>query len=176
MNLPSYSQAGQDQWAWSIAKRKKDGTFLDYGCNHPFIHNNTAWLEAAGWTGICIDIEDFDYSVRKLSTFLQRDASVRIPEVEQFCQKWEGFIDYLSVDVDDATLGAMKAIPFDKCRFGAITVEHDSYRVGNGIKDWVKGFLLSKGYEVAVENVKAPITPGMPWSGQPFEDWFILAK
>lgn len=173
--MRTYSQAGQDIFAWQASRCKRDGTFLDYGCNDPFIHNNTAALEEMGWTGICIDIVRFNYSRRK-AKFIQHDASSRISEVEEFCQKWEGFVDYLSLDVDDATLGAMRVIPFDKCRFGAITVEHDSYRIGPGIKDWVKGYLISKGYELFREDIKAPISPGMPWSGQPFEDWYISIK
>lgn len=175
MKLPTYSQAGQDQWAWGVANRKKDGTFLDYGCNHPFIHSNTAWLEAMGWEGICIDIGSFDYSNRK-ALFLQRDGTTRISEVLDFCKKWEGYIDYLSIDVDDATIGTLKAIPFDECKFGAITLEHDSYRIGRGVKDWAYGFLHLRGYDLAREDVKAPKTPGMPWSEQPFEDWYVPMK
>ncbi len=173
--MNSFSQAGQDLFAWHTSKNKRDGTFLDYGCNDPFVHNNTAGLEQIGWVGLCIDIVRFDYSKRK-AKFILADGAVGNSQVDKFIEEWEGFIDYLSIDVDDATVNVLKAIPFDRCRFGAITLEHDVYRIGPKVRDWARGFLISKGYQLFREDVRAPIQDGMPWSNQPFEDWYFLPQ
>lgn len=49
------------QWGEDILVRKlfpksqKNGTHLDLGCYHPFIHSNTAYLWLKGWRGYNID-------------------------------------------------------------------------------------------------------------------------
>lgn len=169
--MKSYSQAGQDVFAWESSGRKLDGTFLDIGSNDPVFHNNTYGLELVGWRGLCLDLQPFDYSKRR-ARFVQSDIAPRNSEVLQFVEGCNGRVDYLSVDVDDATTSAMRSIPFDRCTFGVITVEHDKYRVGDGIKLWIRSFLRPLGYTLAREDVLAPIAAGQPWSGQPFEDWY----
>lgn len=166
------SQSGQDQWAWEINGKSKEGTFIDIGCNDPIVHNNTFSLECLGWDGVCVDLEHFDYSKRR-ARFVKADATQIIPVVERFIKLNNGFINYLSLDADDATFGAMeRLIPFYK--FKAITVEHDVYRVGPEIKNRIYEFLITFGYVRRVEDVKAPETHGMPWSRQPYEDWYEL--
>jgi len=172
--LNSYSQAGQDVFALAFCKGKLDGTFIDLGCNDPFVHNNTAALEELGWTGVCIDIIPFDYSKRK-SPFVLMDLKMQqiIPDVfRDFLHKNKFKVDYLSADADDDTemiVGKLTAL----VQFNVITVEHDRYRVGPDTKFALNKLLTSRGYELMVEDVKAPTSPGMPWSGQPFEDWYV---
>lgn len=49
------------QWAEDVVVRKlflrskKQGTYVDLGAHHPFLHSNTAWLWLKGWRGINID-------------------------------------------------------------------------------------------------------------------------
>lgn len=173
MVVNSKSQAGQDLFAWTASSLKENGTFIDIGCNDPFIHNNTAALEELGWTGVSVDIGKFDYSGRK-TQFVQADAREIVPAVEKFCKQHDGVIDYLSLDVDDATFDAMtRLIPFHK--FGCITVEHDKYRVGPELQMQIHDFLKTFGYIRKLLDVKAPKCDGMPWSEQPFEDWYIRA-
>jgi hypothetical protein len=49
------------QWGEDILVRKlfpknrANGTYLDIGCYHPFIHSNTAYLWLKGWRGYNID-------------------------------------------------------------------------------------------------------------------------
>jgi len=49
------------QWAEDVVIRKlflrskKQGTYVDLGAHHPFIHSNTAWLWFKGWRGINVD-------------------------------------------------------------------------------------------------------------------------
>ena len=170
--MNSYSQAGQDRFAWEANGFRKNGVFLDIGCNDPLVHNNTAMLEKIGWMGLSVDIADFDYSQRK-SKFLKADASVEIPEVTGFMKEWEKMINYLSVDCDDATLDALKWLT-KIGRYRCITVEHDLYRLGPERKQAIYELLDLAGYERYREDVKAPKADGMPWSEQPFEDWYLL--
>lgn len=164
------SQSGQDVFAWKQCGCKNDGTFVDIGCNHPTENNNTSFLEGRGWTGICVDIAPFNYSHRT-AEFIQADATKVVPEIERFLNSKNREIDYLSMDADDASFDALaRLVPFSK--FKVITVEHDSYRVGPDIQNKIHEFLTHFGYVRKVKDVKAPRCDGMPWSEQPYEDWY----
>jgi len=41
----------------NIFKSKKNGTYIDIGCHHPLINNNTYLLYKKGWNGINIDLD-----------------------------------------------------------------------------------------------------------------------
>ena len=50
------SEIGQDKWVlWKMFPQATSGYFLDVGSGHGTIGSNTKALEAAGWTGICVD-------------------------------------------------------------------------------------------------------------------------
>jgi len=52
----SYSMAGEDLIIKHIfGKNKRDGVFVDVGCNNPIQNNNTFKLYLKGWRGINID-------------------------------------------------------------------------------------------------------------------------
>ena len=51
-----YSQWGEDQFINQFFKDKIDGIYLDIGCFHPVMYNNTCLLHRKGWQGINIDI------------------------------------------------------------------------------------------------------------------------
>jgi FkbM family methyltransferase len=60
------SNWGMDLIIANIFKNKKDGIYIDVGCHHPLINNNTFLLHNKGWKGINIDldfnsIDMFDY-------------------------------------------------------------------------------------------------------------------
>lgn len=175
LDVKLHSQAGQDLYAWEVNARIPDGTFIDIGCNDPIVNNNTYSLELIGWRGVSVDIENFDYSKRKCQ-FIRADARNLIPELERFMTllaKCGKRVDYLSMDADDATFDCLeRLVPFYK--FNAITVEHDLYRLGPARKQQLFEFLSTFGYQRDREDVLAPETPGMPWSNQPFEDWYSL--
>jgi hypothetical protein len=173
-NIRSSAEAGQDVFAYE-ANHREVGTFVDIGCNHPTVHNNSYALELAGWNGICVDIEHFDYSGRK-TPFIRGDATTVLPALHKFIQLHRGRITYLSLDTDDACFDCLeRLVPF--YRFRAITIEHDVYRVGPGPKQRIYEFLTTHlAYERAFEDVLAPETPGQPWSNQPFEDWYLLPE
>ena len=48
---------GIDMIVNDIFKNKKKGVFIDVGCHHPFINNNTYLLYKKGWRGINIDLD-----------------------------------------------------------------------------------------------------------------------
>jgi len=72
----SYSGGAQDLIINSFFKNKKKGTYIDVGCYHPYIGNNTKLLYDKGWSGINIDLDfhtiDFFNFVRK------RDENINI--------------------------------------------------------------------------------------------------
>jgi len=48
---------GVDVIVESILKNKKKGVYIDVGCHHPLINNNTYLLNRKGWSGINIDLD-----------------------------------------------------------------------------------------------------------------------
>ena len=53
----SYSSNSVDLIIEELFKYKKKGIYIDAGCNHPFIGNNTYKLFKKGWNGINIDLD-----------------------------------------------------------------------------------------------------------------------
>lgn len=53
----SYSSNSVDLIINELFKNKKKGIYIDVGCNHPFIGNNTYKLFKKGWSGINIDLD-----------------------------------------------------------------------------------------------------------------------
>lgn len=53
----SYSLSGVDLVLNYIFKNKKNGFYIDIGCNHPIKNNNTFLLYKKGWHGINIDLD-----------------------------------------------------------------------------------------------------------------------
>ena len=72
----SYSGSAQDLIINHFFKNKKKGIYIDVGCYHPYIGNNTKLLYDKGWSGINIDLDfhtiDFFNFVRK------RDENINI--------------------------------------------------------------------------------------------------
>ena len=59
-----------------IFREKNKGVFIDIGCHHPMINNNTYPLYKRGWNGINIDI---DYSAIDSFNFLRsKDTNIEI--------------------------------------------------------------------------------------------------
>ena len=56
----SYSQGSMDLILNHIFKDKKDGFYIDVGCQHPIKNNNTYLLFKKGWTGINIDLDNIN--------------------------------------------------------------------------------------------------------------------
>ncbi len=159
-----YSQAGQDKWIEEVlieGEGIKKGTFLDIGCGGKEF-SNTLGLEEIGWDGWLFDnsesARDWCCANRK-SIFCCWDAT-KI--------KWRDFdpkiVDYLSLDVDEATLSVLMNIPLNRVQFRAITIEHDAYRFGDSLRIPEREILTKAGYTLVRPDVSNP---------DPFEDWWL---
>jgi hypothetical protein len=175
----SYSQAGQDVFAYFICG-KDDGTFLDIGASNADYGNNSYGLECKGWTGITIDYGS-DYAEKHLSV---RKMPLQVMDMTLI--DWDAFIanniilqstvDYLSFDIDEASLPVLRKFPFNKLHFRALTIEHDAYRFGDSTRQEMRQILQNAGYELLVANVMihfdSPETKSLN-GFVPFEDWYV---
>ena len=57
-------------------KGKEKGIYIDVGCHHPFINNNTCVLYKKGWRGINVDL-DFN-SIDMFNYFRPNDNNIEI--------------------------------------------------------------------------------------------------
>tara|TARA_B100001057_G_C22777402_1_gene922208 strand:+ start:58 stop:804 length:747 start_codon:yes stop_codon:yes gene_type:complete len=71
-----YSNWGIDLLIKDILKKKKKGIYIDVGCHHPLINNNTNILYENGWRGINIDL-DFN-SIDMFNYFRPRDFNIDV--------------------------------------------------------------------------------------------------
>ena len=162
MSFQTFSQAGQDEWVFSLFGNK--GTFLDVGCGHPEAGSNTCALERIGWTGFLLDLHLPNVIAcreTRSSPVLHADATViNWTEVLPF----KAF-DYLSLDVDEAQWDALANLLGHGVTFKAATVEHDAYRFGNDRRDELRRLMTLHGYELARPDVEC--------GGVAFEDWWV---
>ena len=70
-----YSNWGLDIMADHFFKNKKKGVYIDVGCHHPFLNNNTYRLYKRGWRGFNIDL-DFN-SIDMFNFFRKSDLNVQ---------------------------------------------------------------------------------------------------
>ena len=166
----NYSKHFQDLFVLSLFDGKKNGSYLEIGSGDPFVHNNTALLETEfDWKGISIDNSEalcYNFKENRRNTVICADAS-EIGYEDMFSKHcMEPVIDYLQVDCDEASIGILEKLPFDTHKFGVITFEHDSYRLGTDIRDRARALLKKKGYKLLVNDVA--FTPQ-----NPYEDWYI---
>ena len=72
-----YSNWGVDLLVKDILKKGKEkGIYIDVGCHHPFINNNTYVLYKKGWRGINVDL-DFN-SIDMFNYFRPNDNNIEI--------------------------------------------------------------------------------------------------
>lgn len=166
--MKSYGQAGQDLFAEMLVRGTTEPrTYLDLGCNLAVYLNNTYALELAGWKGLGIDNGDFhnEHTAYRKNDFLQADVTTIDwdPIIEKYYPNRK--IDYISFDVDDATLPAFEHFPFSTVRFKVMTIEHDAYRIGNQLRDTLRSKLSAHGYTLLCGDV---ICEGFG----AFEDWW----
>ncbi len=196
MDFKSRSQAGQDRFAFEVLGRPEKGTFLDIGANNPIDINNTYALEQMGWLGLLIDNSEqskLACQEKRLSPFMLADATKidwsdkllesrwatnppgqrKIP-FKYDCDLSGGYvgtsvlIDYLSLDVDEATLDTLRSMPLGKLRFRVVTIEHDAYRFGEMRRDQMIDVLVKNGYEI--------LCPDVCDQGLSFEIWAVDPK
>lgn len=166
----NYSKHFQDLFVLSVLNGKKKGTYLEIGSGDPFIHNNTALLEKEfGWKGISIDISPslcYNFKENRNNTIICADASkIGFNDLfEKHCV--DHVIDYLQIDCDEASIDVLNNIPFDRYKFGIITLEHDSYRLGTDRRDEMRKILKDRGYILLVNDVAFTELCA-------YEDWYV---
>lgn len=171
--ISTYSQAMQDIFVYKILGR--GGYFLDIGCSDGVEQSNSLSLERdLGWDGLLMDNNPILINQCKSTRVNQKsftcDATSRqaISNIltENQCPK---VIDYISLDIDDASLEGLLALPLDDYSFKIMTFEHDLYggREICQIKKSESHKILSQyGYKCITENVLAYD------NSCPYEDWF----
>lgn len=181
------SQAGQDRFVYELlirGRRAEDGapyrgTFLDIGSNDPNEINNTIALEELGWRGLLMDLDEkWAEPTRRgrKSPFVHADAATmdwtatldKLPALGREPLRNE-LIDYLSLDVDEATLDALRNLLISGVRFRVATIEHDAYRFGEARKQALRALMLAHGYTLLAADVC------LNEHRVPFEDWYVDA-
>ncbi len=156
----------QDCWVAQLLGPGK--TYLDIGAGEPQLISNTYELERMGWTGILCDIE---HEAR-----LRAERKAVAVYGDAFAVDWNeaikaDVVDYLSLDLEPPalTLRALCALPLDRVRFRAITVEHDAYRGSTIERTAMRGILTAFGYELVAPDVCIAVGGAL----RPFEDWWV---
>jgi hypothetical protein len=164
----SNSQAKQDCFVYALSK-KKNGLFFDIGSHDPIRINNTYMLEKLGWKGYLFDCDikwkSITESVRT-SKFICTDVST---------YDWDSFLknenlvgktfDYLSFDVDEASLSTLRRFPFERIKFNICTIEHDRYRFGIDVANEMRRIMIQNGYKLLCKDICN--------DGYPYEDWYV---
>lgn len=179
MKFQSHSQAGQDRFVYELLVKPEgllSGTFLDIGSNDPNEINNTIALEQLGWRGLLIDLNEHfagPSGKGRTSPFLVADAvtidwSEALRAIRHDVNNF--YIDYVSLDVDEAQLDALRNLLNCGVRFRVATVEHDAYRFGEGRKRALRELMALHGYTLLTADVC------MNHQLVAFEDWFVDAQ
>lgn len=168
----NFSQAGQDLFVLSLLDGKREGVFLDLGCNEPIQINNTYLLETAfGWNGLAVDIDPrfFDLFVFRKCRTMAADCT-RLDWAQMIDVLGTTKIDYLSLDLEppEATLECLRSIPFDRVEFSVVTFEHDAYRSEDSVRAPARDIFRMNGFELVCSDVKL--------DGHVFEDWYCNPK
>ncbi len=163
-----YSQAAQDRFVNEVLikpERMLGGSFLDIGCCHPSELSNTLGLELRGWHGTLVDIDPG--AVALCREWRKSPAILADATKLDFTDYIEPTTDYLSLDVDGATLATLENLLRVEVRFRLITIEHDAYRFGGAPRSAMRQLLHQRGYDLVCANVCSS-------DGLPFEDWWVL--
>lgn len=163
------SQGGQDRWVYAMTDGGKGAFYLDIGCNHPIAINNTYVFEQLGWDGILVDVLP-GCEVRK-GKFFQCDASKPTPELLEAYRTMPNVVDFLSLDVDEATLGAFDTLPWSTHRFRLACIEHDAYVRGYETRDRLREQMEAMGYDLVCADVCVRF-PDESCAPGPWEDWW----
>jgi hypothetical protein len=177
MNKPtSYSQRNQDLFVIDVLNGKKNGTYLDFGCNEPLTINNTYVLESLyNFKGLSFDIDQSFINLWKNSG--RNDKNAICADLVRYDFKsvlnsfyTENVIDYFSFDLEPplVTLEVLRIFPFDKFKFRVVTFEHDFYRNYDTMNPSRKIF-LENGYRKISKSCMDSYCPRLYLS----EDWWI---
>lgn len=179
MNIEFFSLEQQDEFIFNLFDGKRNGTFIDLACAHPIQGNNTYVLEKdLGWSGWCFDIVDVEqrdqWSKHRTSPFVKIDATS-----EEFSTYLKNnvpkdlVVDYISLDIDTASMAALARIVEAGIKFKSITFEHEYFKDPH-LRTSSREVLESLGFKRLFEDVIIPsFADYYPGKIQVFEDWWI---
>lgn len=166
----NYSKHFQDLFVLTVLKGKKNGTYIELGANDPYINSNTALLEKEfDWKGISIDPSQstcYKFKEDRRNTVICAD----IPQIgfadlfDKHCI--DNTVDYLQINCGESSVDVLKSIPLDKYKFGVVTLNHDSYRLGPDRRDEMRSILKDRGYILVVKDVAFTEVCS-------YEDWYV---
>jgi len=173
--IQSYSSQYQDLFVLSVLDNKKQGTYIEFGAQHPVKDNNTYLLETEFlWTGTSIE---WDVNYCSLFNFVRKNKCLCVDATLVDTSKLfnnTDHIDFLQLDLDPPknTFKVLQNIDFSKISFSIITFEHDLYAGGHYERIESRKILEDAGYTRVISDV-------IGWTGEedvPFEDWYINEK
>lgn len=168
------SETQQDLFAFvvnEILHPGMPGVWVDIGARNfgaGFGQNNTEFLYECGWSGLSLDIGDYESTYNQLDSkrvkFKQLDCTnseLLVATLQE--NNIPKLINYLSFDIDDATeqgLIALEAVLDQGYLFECATIENDAYRFTTRVRDKQRKLFSERGYILAVEL-------------DLYEDWWI---
>jgi hypothetical protein len=156
----TYSQflAFQDLFANFINKNKSNGFVIDIGCKNKIGSNSLLFLEK-GWTCRGADISNYTDEWKDYPKFFyQMDVSIK-QNIDILFKNAPSVIEFLSIDVDDASLQTLLNIDFLKFKFKCICFEHDYYAHGEKLRIPQRKILEKNGYNRVIQTAS--------------EDWWV---
>ena len=171
-----YGKENQDMFAYYLIG--KAGTFLDIGCYNPVMWNNTKALEESGWSGLIFDIEEKWVNAAKHhrtnKSFCVDTTSGEFEKIlsDNLADKT---VDYISLDVDEASIDTLVNLIKSGVRFNCMTFEHCLFEDPKQ-KNLSKHILSEEGYTILFEDVLCDLSHDGYKEPQPFEDWWIDTK
>ena len=112
-----------------------------------------------GWSGVGADLSDYksQWAEYKNYKFYNIDVTIK-KNIDILFSECPSIIEFLSLDVDEAGLSALKNIDLDKFKFKCICIEHDYYRFGESLRQPQRE-ILNKKYSRVIQTQA--------------EDWYV---
>tara|TARA_R110000744_G_scaffold988_5_gene3630 strand:+ start:3352 stop:4050 length:699 start_codon:yes stop_codon:yes gene_type:complete len=165
----TYSQCLQDAFALSVNKYKFGGICVDVGCSTPTqMYSNSKLLQLYKWKCIGADIGNLEGNWNNYPYFKYLNADCTKQEsIDLIFSEAGNNIDFLSLDIDDYTVNALRLIDFNKVQTKCICIEHNKYLGARGEqRHEQREILKNAGYTLLVKN----------FHGGGLEDWWINTK
>ena len=154
----SYSYGSVDLLLEHIFKNQSHGIYIDVGCQHPVMNNNTYLLYKKGWNGINIDLDkkniDLFNFYRKRDLNLSFAISSQEGERDLFFYHDKSAINTVEKSVANYQRAQVKEIKkvktktlnsiIENSKFNNLTIDFVSIDVEGHELDVIKGFDLKK--------------------------------
>lgn len=139
-------------------------------------HGNTMWLEETGWKGMGFEIDSTycaQARVFRPNTIIIEGDCLRMNWQQIFDMfQVPKLVDYLSVDVDGASLPALHRFFQTDRDFSILHIEHDLYSAGGPQrKAALMDYMQDKKYRLVVDDVSLSFAPQ-----NYLESWWINSE